>query len=308
MPACCIAFPCMFLNLKNRSFALVCDEDLDIKWHSPGKIESFVIQWDVRITGRKMRIQIDPSLRATDIRFLYLGLSEVFASLMPLINNLSQKCRDEKFSFFCNYTNLRNFLNELKVLSYAMLLCGGEPPHFEKNPKLKVEILNELVGKDLTKVKSKRRLPLLVKAWKDRINLLIELLSKNIDLLFLEYYLDGKLMEYPIQWLEEIVNIVEEARSLGFKVFFPLKEKNLFDVLKGIPLNVTLVEPQSLKLYESLLEVTCGKAQNHYSLFDIVGYLYGNPSPAYMNDMKKLLDELVSCGVLKKIEGKYVIE
>ncbi|MBS7287439.1 MAG: hypothetical protein KIH01_01475 [Candidatus Freyarchaeota archaeon] len=272
------------------------------------EIENYSIQWDVRITGRKMRVQIDASKRATDIRFLYLGFSEVFASLMPLINNLSQKCRDTKFSFLCNYTSLRKFLNELKTLSYAMLLCGGETPRFDQNPRLNAELINEIAGRDLAKVKSKRRLPLLAKMWKERISLLVELLSKNMSLLFLEYYLDGKLAEYPPQWLEEIANIVKEAKSLGFKVLFPLKEKSIYEILKQTSLDVTLVEQQSLKFYESLLEIACEKAQTCYSLFDIVGYLHGSPSPTYTDGTQKFLEELVSYGLLKKVEGKYVIE
>lgn len=304
----CIAFPCSYLNLKNKSSVVVCDDDMTIKWSSPGDIENYNIQWDVRITGKKMRIQIDASKRATDIRFLYLGLSEVFASLMPLINNLSQRYGDTKFSFLCNYSNLRKFLNELKMLSYAMLLCGGENPRFEKNPRLSVEVVNELVGRELAKVKSKKRLPLLVRVWKERINLLVELFSKNMNLLFLEYYLDGKLAEYPPQWLEEIVNVVREARSLGFKVLFPLKERNVYEMLKQSFSEVILVEQQSLRFYESLLEIACERPQTSYSLFEIVGYLHGNPSPAYTDGTQRFLEELVSCGLLKKVEGKYLIE
>ena len=304
----CIAFPCSYLNLKNKTYVVVCDDDITVKWNSEGDVENCSLQWDVRITGKKMKVQIDASKRATDVRFLYIGLSEVFASLMPLINNLSQRCGDAKFRLLCNYSDLRKFLNELKMLAYAMLLCGGETPRFEKNPRLNVEVINELVGKDLAKVRSKRRLPLLVKVWKEQINLLVELFSKNMNLLFIEYYLDGKLAEYPSQWLEEIVNVVREARDLGFRVLFPLKEKSVYEVLKQTLTDVALVEQESLKFYESLLEITYEKPQTSYSLFEIVGYLHGNPSPAHTNGVRRFLEELTSHGLLKKVEGKYLIE
>ncbi|MEM4446263.1 MAG: hypothetical protein QW461_03010 [Candidatus Jordarchaeales archaeon] len=305
----CIVYPCSYLNLRNKCSVVVCDDDMDIKWNSSGGIENCSILWDVRITGKKMKVQIDASKRATDIRFFYLGLSEVFASLMPLINNLSQKCGDAKFSFLCNYTNLRKFLSDLKSLSYAMLLCGGETPRFDQNPRIDIGVIGEVIGKDLEKLKPKKRLLLLVKAWKERISLLVELLSKNIDLLFLEYYLDGKLSEYPSQWLEEIINVVREANDLGFKVFFPLKEKSVYSALKQTSLNIVLLEQQILRFYESLLEIACRKVQTCYSLFDIIGYLYGSPSPAHTDGTQKLLEELAAYGLIKKMEGgKYIIE
>jgi len=196
----------------------------------------------------------------------------------------------------------------MKMLAYAMLLCGGENLHFDQSPHLNVNTLNELVGRDLLKIRPGRRFPLLVKAWKEKFNMLMDLFSNNLNLLFLEYYLDGKLTEYPSSWLKELVNITGEAKRMGFRVLLPLKDKSLYDYLREIPLNVVLVDQQSLKFYESLLEIACDKAQVCYSLFDIVGYLYGNVSSAYTGDVQKTLDELVSQGLLKKVEGKYVIE
>ncbi|MHA1606218.1 MAG: hypothetical protein ACTSWP_01530 [Candidatus Freyarchaeota archaeon] len=294
--------------MKNKCSVMVCDDNVDVKWNSTSFLENCNFQWDVRITGRKMRVQIDAFSRATDIRFLYLGLTEAFASLMPFINNLSQKSRDRRFSHLSSYTSLRHFLGNMKMLAYAMLLCGGENLHFDQSPHLNVNTLNELVGRDLLKIRPGRRFPLLVKAWKEKFNMLMDLFSNNLNLLFLEYYLDGKLTEYPPSWLKELVNITGEAKRMGFRVLLPLKDKSLYDYLREIPLNVVLVDQQSLKFYESLLEIACDKAQVCYSLFDIVGYLYGNVSSAYTGDVQKTLDELVSQGLLKKVEGKYVIE
>ena len=300
-----VAFLCSCTSLKNDTEIKMCKCEEELQGGGDGAIVPFKFSWDIHLMGKKMRIRMDNYDRFFDKRILYRGFTEVIASLMPLIYNLAQENQKQDFSKFRSYTSLREFLSDFKTLSSAILLNDKSNLQELDESTLRVERLESIVGKEISNIKPNKRLSIIIKEWKKYFDQIMELFTKDkFSTIILEYYVDPNLPAYSSK-VEEFKEILKEIRNYNIIPILSIKGQNVSDEIEKMPLKLSLLDYQSLQLYELLLDLSREKGITSFTLFDIVRYLRGGATNSLNDVTQKSLDILVDNGLLEKKDNKY---
>ncbi len=299
-----VALICTRTTLKNETEVKVCAST-----QKSGRIKliPFKFSWDVNITGRKMRIRIDNFNRFDDKRMLYRGFTEVIVSLMPFIYNLAQESSRQDFEKIRSYTSLREFLGDLKTISSAVLL--NEVFNFNELDEsiLNLKKLQMVFGKEILNLKPEKRLNILIREWKKYFGQVIDLFTNTqISMIFLEYYIDLNSIYDPAR-LEGFKEILKEIKAYNIIPIISIKGNEAPKEFENLPLDLAVLDSQSLQLYELIIDMAREKDIKNFTLFDIVKYLRGGTANSLNDVTQRSLDLLVDNGLLEKKDKRYQV-
>ncbi|MBS7250889.1 MAG: hypothetical protein KIH08_09935 [Candidatus Freyarchaeota archaeon] len=297
-----VALVCTRATLKNETEVKVCG----LRQKSGRTtLTSFKFSWDVNITGKKMRIRIDNFNRFDDKRMLYRGLTEVIVSLMPFIYNLAQESKRQDFEKIRSYPSLREFLGDLKTISSAVLLNDVSNFCELDESILNLKKLQIVFGKEILNLKPEKRLNILIKEWKKYFGQVIDLFTNSqISMIFLEYYIDLNSIYDPDR-LEGFKEIMKDVRSYNIIPIISIKGDEDPEKFENLPLDLVVLDSQSLQLYELIVDMAREKNVKNFTLFDIVRYLRGGTANSLNEVTQRSLDLLVDNGLLEKKDNRY---
>ncbi len=299
-----VALVCTRATLKNETEVKVCDSR---QKNGRTTLTSFKFSWDVNITGKKMRIRIDNFNRFDDKRMLYRGFTEVIVSLMPFIYNLAQESKRQDFEKIRSYPSLREFLGDLKTISSAVLLNDVSNFCELDESILNLKKLQIVFGKEILNLKPEKRLNILIKEWKKYFGQVIDLFTNSqISMIFLEYYIDLNSIYDPDR-LEGFKEIMKEVRSYNIIPIISIKGDEAPEKFEKLPLDLVVLDSQSLQLYELIVDMAREKDVKNFTLFDIVRYLRGGTANSLNDVTQRSLDLLVDNGLLEKKDNRYQV-